>query len=60
MDNKAFRTVLDKTNNNIFNVVEFDEIEPVKCRYIRFAITDWPKESPLGVIEFTVFGRPID
>ena len=25
---------------------------------MRLTVTDWPKEFPLGVIDFTVFGYP--
>jgi len=59
-DNKIFKTVVDKTNNNIFTTVEFDEINPVKCRYAKITVTERPKENPLGIIEFTVFGKPVE
>jgi hypothetical protein len=35
----------------------FDDIQPRQCRYVRLTITDWPKESELGIIEATVFGK---
>ena len=50
--------MVDKTNNRNDNAVEFDEIEPVECRFVRLTITGWPESAPPGVIEFTVFGRP--
>ena len=49
---------MDKTANDADNVVEFDEFAPVECRYVKLTITGWPKDVPLGVIEFTVFGKP--
>jgi xylan 1,4-beta-xylosidase len=57
-DGKTFSTVVDKTKNDRDNAIEFDEIAPIKCRYVRLTITGLPKDLPCGVIEFTVFGRP--
>lgn len=59
-DNKMFKTVVDKTKNDIFATVEFDEIEPIKSRYVKLTVTERPKENPVGIIEFTVFGKPAD
>ena len=36
----------------------YDEFAPVNCRFVRLTVTDWPKNSPLGIIDFTVFGFP--
>ena len=36
----------------------YDEFAPVNCRFVRLTVTDWPKNSPLGIIDFTVFGYP--
>jgi xylan 1,4-beta-xylosidase len=57
-DGENFTTVVDKTKNDRDNAVEFDEIEPIKCRHVRLTITGWPKDLPCGVVEFTVFGKP--
>jgi len=57
-DGKSFSTVVDKTENDLDNAIEFDEITPIKCRHVRLTITGWPKDHPCGVLEFTVFGRP--
>jgi len=57
-DDKIFKTVVDKTRNDADNVIEFDEIKPVKCKFVRLTITGWPKGFRRGVIEFTVFGKP--
>jgi len=57
-DGETFTTVVDKTANEQDNAVEFDEIEPIKCRHVRLTITGWPQDLPRGVIEFTVFGQP--
>jgi xylan 1,4-beta-xylosidase len=61
-DGNNYTTVLDKTNNNITKYVEFEEIPPTACRFVRLTITDWPKvgNSNLGIMEFTVFGKPIE
>lgn len=58
MDGKTFLPVLDKTKNNISRNTIFDEISPIKCRFVRLSITNWPKNAPLGILEFTVFGKP--
>jgi hypothetical protein len=41
---------------------EFDELSPTQCRYVRLTIADWPHISnmPLGIMEFTVFGRAVE
>jgi hypothetical protein len=57
-DGKTFKTAVDKTGNDRDNNVEFDEIPPVQCRYVKLTITGWPKGVPTGVVEFTVFGKP--
>ena len=57
MDGKTYTTALDQTNNNIQRNTIFEEIPPVKCRFVKLTVTDWPKSDPLGIIEFTVFGK---
>jgi len=59
VDGESFTTVVDKTGYQKDNAVEFDEIAPVQCRYVRFTLTGWPKELPRGVLELTIFGRPV-
>ncbi|QOY86472.1 family 43 glycosylhydrolase [Paludibaculum fermentans] len=61
-DGKTFDTILDKTNNSVTRYTEFDELPPTVCRYVRLTITDWPHvgATPLGVLEFTVFGRAVE
>jgi len=58
-DGVTYRTVLDKTGNTTTKYVEFDELPPTTCRFVRLSLTDWPKtgNNPLGIVEFTVFGR---
>ena len=48
--------------NQITKYTEFEELPPVRCRFVRLTITDWPRSgnSPLGIMEFTVFGKPLD
>jgi hypothetical protein len=57
-DGKACSTAVDKSNNSITRYTEFDEVPPVRCRYVRLTLTDWPRtgNAPVGVVEFTVFG----
>lgn len=60
-DGKAFTTLLDKTRNTVTKYVEFDELPPTRCRFVRLTLTDWPHAAaaPLGILEFTVFGRAV-
>ncbi len=58
-DGRNFTTALDKTGNTETANTIFEEIPPVKCRFVRLTITNWPRNgTPLGVIEFTAFGKP--
>jgi hypothetical protein len=61
-DGTTYTTVLDKTDNKITKYIEFEEIPPTACRFVRLTITDWPRigNSNLGIMEFTVFGKPIE
>jgi hypothetical protein len=61
-DGVEYRMVLDKTNNRIPRYTEFDEVPPTTCRFVRLTMTGWPRNAtvPLGIVEFTVFGRPIE
>jgi hypothetical protein len=60
-DGKDFSTLFDKTRNTITKYVEFDELPPTSCRFVRLTLTGWPRTAgtPLGVIEFTVFGKAV-
>lgn len=59
-DGTTFSTVLDQTKNTVSRNTIFEEIPPTTARFVRFTITNWPRNAgPLGVIEFTVFGKPI-
>jgi xylan 1,4-beta-xylosidase len=60
MDGKTYVTALDQTKNIISRNTIFEEIPPIKCRFVRLTITNWPRTTPLGIIEFTVFGKPAD
>lgn len=57
-DGEKYTTVVDKTGNNVAKDTIFDEFEPINCRFVKLTVTDWPKTTPLGVIDFTVFGYP--
>ena len=60
-DGTNYTTVLDKTANTVTKYTEFEEIPPTACRFVRFTVTGWPHigNAPLGIMEFTVFGKPI-
>lgn len=57
MDGQSFTTVLDQTDNKIQRNTIFEEITPVECRFVRLSLTNWPRTNPLGIIEFTIFGK---
>jgi hypothetical protein len=60
MDGNTFTPALDQSKNSIAKNTIFEEIPPVKCRFVRLTLTGWPKTTPLGILEFTVFGKPAD
>ena len=57
-DGENYVTVLDKTGNTVSRDTVYDSFEPVNCRFVRLTVTDWPRNNPLGIIDFTVFGYP--
>ena len=57
-DGEQYVTVLDRTRNTESRDTVFEEFAPVNCRFVRLTVTDWPKDNPLGIIDFTVFGYP--
>lgn len=58
MDGNTYTPALDQTKNSTARNTIFEEIPPVKCRFVRLTIANWPKSAPLGILEFTVFGKP--
>jgi len=60
VDGTNFTTVLDRSTNAIPRNTIFDEVDPTRCRFVRLTMLNWPRTTPLGVIEFTVFGKPAD
>jgi xylan 1,4-beta-xylosidase len=60
LDGQTYTTALDRTKNAVSRHTIFEEIPPMKCRFVRLTLTNWPKTTPLGIIEFTVFGRPAE
>jgi hypothetical protein len=60
-DGTTFTPLLDRTQNTITKYVEFDELPPTACRFVRLTMVDWPRQAttPFGIVEFTVFGTPI-
>ncbi len=57
-DGEHYTTVLDMSGNKVARNTIFDEIKPTACRYVRLVMLDWPKGSPLGILDFSVFGKP--
>lgn len=57
-DGNSYVTVLDKTKNLSSKDTIYEDFDPINCRFVKLTITDWPKDKPLGVIDFTVFGYP--
>ena len=57
-DGNSYATVLDQSSNTIVRNTIFEEIPPTKCRFVRLTMPNWPRATPLGIIEFTVFGKP--
>ena len=60
MDGQTYTTALDQTKNAISRNTIFEEIPPVKCRFVRLTMANWPRTTPLGIIEFTIFGKPAE
>ncbi|MGO8763610.1 MAG: family 43 glycosylhydrolase [Limisphaerales bacterium] len=59
-DGNTYTTVLDQSTNSITRNTIFEEIPPTKCRFVRLTMLNWPRTMPLGIIEFTVFGKPAE
>jgi xylan 1,4-beta-xylosidase len=57
-DGNTFTTVLDQSTNALARNTIFAEIPPTQCRLVRLTMINWPRTTPLGIIEFTVFGKP--
>jgi len=57
MDGTAYKTVLDQTTNTTPRNTLFEEFPPTQCRFVRLTLTNWPRTTPLGIIEFTAFGK---
>jgi hypothetical protein len=58
IDGTTFTTVLEQSTNAIVRNTIFEEIPPARCRFVRLAMINWPRTTPLGIIEFTLFGKP--
>jgi len=59
-DGKTYIPTFDQTKNNLLRYTIFEKIPPMKCRFVRRTMTNWPQKTPLGIIEFTVFGKPAE
>jgi hypothetical protein len=56
-DGNTYQTVLDQSTNVVARNTIFEEIPPTQCRFVRLTMMNWPRTTPLGIIEFTVFGK---
>ena len=59
-DGETYATVLDQSTNAFVRNTIFEEIPPTKCRFVRLTMINWSRTTPLGIIEFTVFGKPAE
>jgi hypothetical protein len=57
-DGSNYTMALDQGANTVARNTIFEEIPPIQCRFVRLTLLNWPRATPLGVIEFTVFGKP--
>lgn len=57
-DGDTFTTVLDQSASTVARNTIFEELPPTRCRFVRLTMINWPRAMPLGIIEFTVFGKP--
>jgi xylan 1,4-beta-xylosidase len=57
-DGSAFTTILDQSANAVMRHTIFEELPPTRCRFLRLTMINWPRATPLGIIELTVFGKP--
>jgi hypothetical protein len=57
-DGNTFAVALDQSTNAVIRNTIFEEIPPTQCRFVRLTMINWPRTTPLGIIEFTVFGKP--
>ena len=58
LDGEHYSTALDCTGNDVARDTFYEDFTPVRARFVRLTVTDWAKESPLGVIDFTVPASP--
>jgi len=57
-DGNTYTKVLDQSTNNIVRNTIFAEFLPTTARFVRLTLLNWPRATPLGIIEFTIFGQP--
>ena len=60
LDGNTYTTLLDQSTNTVVRNTLFQEMPPTKCRFVRLTMVNWPRATPLGIIEFTVFGKPAE
>ncbi len=59
-DGDTYALVLDQSTNAVARNTIFEEIPPTKCRFVRLTMINWPQATPLGIMEFTIFGKPAE
>ncbi|MBN2371099.1 MAG: family 43 glycosylhydrolase [Vicinamibacteria bacterium] len=55
---ETFTTLLNQSASIMARNTIFEELPPTECRFVRLTMISWPRATPLGIIELTVFGRP--
>jgi hypothetical protein len=58
VDGETFATVLDRSGSATPRNTIFEEFAPTQCRLVRLTLVNWPRVTPLGLIELTIFGKP--
>ena len=61
LDGENFSLAADRSGNELTRFTEFVEFPAAKSRFVRLTMLNWPRLSgaPLGIIEFTAFGKGI-
>lgn len=58
-DNDEWICVLDKSDNQVDMLIDYNQVEDVLTNQVRLVITKKPKNIEPGVVNFTVFGKRI-
>jgi hypothetical protein len=57
-DQKAYKTVLKrKAGEGVNSDIRYDELSPAMGRWVRLNFESRPENRPVGIIEFSIFGK---